>query len=394
MWRQSARPSICVATSAGPGRRLGGVVHDGRHGLGHLCAEDRAQLLGGNLVGDRRPQQHDQQLVGETAFPELDPVPDQRLAEVLARHRRQVGKLQVDVGSRGEEAVLAAVVAHDHRRVDARVRGDRRGSSCARSRRPRSGAGRPSGSRPASSSDRGENVMPTSVGQRVLTDAIGFGTVLVNKRWQTTVGRRRSDMTELPRTTDVLIVGAGPVGLTLAASLRSRGVDVVARRQGRRGGEHVAGGRDPRPDAGGAAMAIDVSDELVRRGIDRPALHGPRPRPSAADDRLRRAAHSPPVHADAAAGHHRGRAERAASTSSEAGCTARTSWRACEQDARRRDRHHGRRRDRPSLLRRRRGRHAQRGPRPGRHRLRRRQLRRSRSCSPTCTWTGSSTTPR
>jgi len=34
-------------------------------------------------------------------------------------------------------------------------------------------------------------------------------------------------MLELPRTTEVLIVGAGPVGLTLAASLQARGVDVV-----------------------------------------------------------------------------------------------------------------------------------------------------------------------
>jgi hypothetical protein len=51
-------------------------------------------------------------------------VSDERLAELLARHRGEVRKLQVDVGRRGEEAVLAAVVAHHHRRVDAGVRGN------------------------------------------------------------------------------------------------------------------------------------------------------------------------------------------------------------------------------------------------------------------------------
>jgi len=34
-------------------------------------------------------------------------------------------------------------------------------------------------------------------------------------------------MPELPRSTDVLVVGAGPAGLTLAASLEARGVNVV-----------------------------------------------------------------------------------------------------------------------------------------------------------------------
>lgn len=73
-------------------------------------------------------------------------------------------------------------------------------------------------------------------------------------------------MSELPRTTDVLVVGAGPAGLTLAASLRARGVDVVL--------------LDKAAEAANTSRAavihartlevlrgIDISDELVRRGV-------------------------------------------------------------------------------------------------------------------------------
>jgi 2-polyprenyl-6-methoxyphenol hydroxylase-like FAD-dependent oxidoreductase len=73
-------------------------------------------------------------------------------------------------------------------------------------------------------------------------------------------------MSELPSTTDVLVVGAGPVGLTLAASLEARGVDVVVLDKA----SEVA-------NTSRAAVihartlevlhAIDVSDELVRRGV-------------------------------------------------------------------------------------------------------------------------------
>lgn len=73
-------------------------------------------------------------------------------------------------------------------------------------------------------------------------------------------------MSELPRTTDVLVVGAGPAGLTLAASLQARGVDVVL--------------LDKAAEAANTSRAavihartlevlrgIDISDELVRRGV-------------------------------------------------------------------------------------------------------------------------------
>jgi 2-polyprenyl-6-methoxyphenol hydroxylase-like FAD-dependent oxidoreductase len=73
-------------------------------------------------------------------------------------------------------------------------------------------------------------------------------------------------MSELPHTTDVLIAGAGPVGLTLAASLAARGVDVVL----------VDKAAEVSTTSRAAVIhartlevlhGIDVSDELVRRGV-------------------------------------------------------------------------------------------------------------------------------
>ena len=73
-------------------------------------------------------------------------------------------------------------------------------------------------------------------------------------------------MLELPRTTEVLIVGAGPVGLTLAASLQARGVDVVvvdkAAEVATTSRAAVIHARTLE-----ALRGIDVSDELVRRGV-------------------------------------------------------------------------------------------------------------------------------
>jgi 2-polyprenyl-6-methoxyphenol hydroxylase-like FAD-dependent oxidoreductase len=73
-------------------------------------------------------------------------------------------------------------------------------------------------------------------------------------------------MFELPRRTDVLIVGAGPVGLTLAAALMARGVDAVLVDKA------VEGANTSRAAVIHARTlealhGIDVSDELVRRGI-------------------------------------------------------------------------------------------------------------------------------
>jgi len=73
-------------------------------------------------------------------------------------------------------------------------------------------------------------------------------------------------MLELPRRTDVLIVGAGPVGLTLAAALKARGIDAALVDKAAEGASTsraaVIHARTLE-----ALHGIDVSDELVRRGI-------------------------------------------------------------------------------------------------------------------------------
>src|SRR4051812_28700715 len=73
-------------------------------------------------------------------------------------------------------------------------------------------------------------------------------------------------MSELPRSTDVLIVGAGPVGLTLASALKARGVDVVlvdkAAKAATTSRAAVIHARTLE-----ALRGIDVTDELVRRGM-------------------------------------------------------------------------------------------------------------------------------
>jgi 2-polyprenyl-6-methoxyphenol hydroxylase-like FAD-dependent oxidoreductase len=73
-------------------------------------------------------------------------------------------------------------------------------------------------------------------------------------------------MSELPRTTEVLIVGAGPVGLTLAVSLQARGVDAVLLDKA---AEVAMTSRAAVIHARTLEVlhSIDVSDELVRRGV-------------------------------------------------------------------------------------------------------------------------------
>jgi len=71
---------------------------------------------------------------------------------------------------------------------------------------------------------------------------------------------------ELPRTTDVLIVGAGPVGLTLAASLEARGVEVVLLDKAAEVA-HTSRAAVIHARTLEVLGAIDVSDELVRRGV-------------------------------------------------------------------------------------------------------------------------------
>jgi 2-polyprenyl-6-methoxyphenol hydroxylase-like FAD-dependent oxidoreductase len=72
-------------------------------------------------------------------------------------------------------------------------------------------------------------------------------------------------MSELPRSTDVLIVGAGPVGLTLASSLEARGVDVTLVDKAAEGA-NTSRAAVIHARTLEALRGIDVSDELVRRG--------------------------------------------------------------------------------------------------------------------------------
>jgi 2-polyprenyl-6-methoxyphenol hydroxylase-like FAD-dependent oxidoreductase len=73
-------------------------------------------------------------------------------------------------------------------------------------------------------------------------------------------------MLELPSRTDVLIVGAGPVGLTLAAALKARGVDAALVDKAAEGA-NTSRAAVIHARTLEALRGIDVSDELVRRGI-------------------------------------------------------------------------------------------------------------------------------
>jgi 2-polyprenyl-6-methoxyphenol hydroxylase-like FAD-dependent oxidoreductase len=104
--------------------------------------------------------------------------------------------------------------------------------------------------------------MPTSVGQQVLTWRRNARIVDANKRWHSEEGDKMYD-------TDVLIVGAGPSGLTLAASLVKKGVaTTVVDRQ-------PAGANTSRAAVVNARTLevledLDVARRLVKEGIKAP----------------------------------------------------------------------------------------------------------------------------
>ena len=184
--------------------------------------------------------------------------------------------------------------------------------------------------------------------------------------------------------TDVLIVGAGPSGLTLAASLVKRGVaTTVVDRQ-------AAGANTSRAAVVNARTLevledLDVARRLVKEGIQAPRFTIRDRAPHAHPDRLQRAADRLPVLADGSPVDHREAAARSADRTRRHGHPA--------QDAdldragrRRRDGHVRRRRCHPGPLRRRRRRHPQHRARAGGHRLRGRRVRASRSSWPTSGW--------
>jgi len=76
---------------------------------------------------DRDPVRHggaQQGLQRIITLPPVEEMPHQHGADGAARHRRQVGQPEIELGRRDEELLLVAEVAHDQRRVDPRVRGD------------------------------------------------------------------------------------------------------------------------------------------------------------------------------------------------------------------------------------------------------------------------------
>ncbi|MFC4051530.1 FAD-dependent oxidoreductase [Actinomadura syzygii] len=116
--------------------------------------------------------------------------------------------------------------------------------------------------------------MPTIVGQHVLATGGGRRTVNANRRWQTVVDSEDAMSAQppaplpagLPTSTDVLVVGAGPVGLALAAALTSRGVDVVlVDRQAE--GANTSRAAVVHARTLEVLEAVGVTDELVGRGV-------------------------------------------------------------------------------------------------------------------------------
>ena len=122
--------------------------------------------------------------------------------------------------------------------------------------------------------------------------------------------------------TDVLVIGAGPTGLTLAASLVKQGVaTTVVDRQ--------AAGANTSRAAAVNARTLEVLDDLdVARRLVKEGIHAPRftirdRRPHPDPGRLQRAADRLPVLADGSAGDHRAAAPRSAAPNSAAPCSGR-----------------------------------------------------------------------
>ena len=108
----------------------------------------------------------------------------------------------------------------------------------------------------------------------------------------------------LPKKADVVVVGAGPTGLTLACTLRAADLDVLVL-------DKVAEGANTSRAAVIHARTLEVLDELditprlVAEGCHRADLHRPRPSPRPRSAGLQRPAHPVPIHPDAAPISHR-----------------------------------------------------------------------------------------
>src|SRR5262249_29932156 len=126
-----------------------------------------------------------------------------------------------EVGRGGEQLVFVAEVAHHHRRIDPGISGDRpdRGGLEAGAAEPLPGRRQDYRLGLDRRSPHVNNCRPTSV---------DIATRRAHSRGMPTsvdlpAPERNSPMND----TDVLVVGAGPTGLTVAAALATRGVRVT-----------------------------------------------------------------------------------------------------------------------------------------------------------------------
>ena len=192
--------------------------------------------------------------------------------------------------------------------------------------------------------------------------------------------------------TDVLVVGAGPTGLTLAASLINRGIATTIVDAQADGRPHLAcgGGQCPHPRSPRGPRRDAAVGQGGRPGA---AVHHPRPEPRPDEPRLQWADDRLPVHAPDPSERHGDVVERPAARAGR----IRGPFQVPDVGRAGRRRRHGdvrRRRRRPGPLRRGRRRHPQLGSRTGGHRLPRRRSTASRSSWPMSTSTARSRSRR
>src|SRR6201991_2958306 len=106
--------------------------------------------------------------------------------------------------------------------------------------------------------------MPTSVGQQLLTYEVSRRIVM-----PTSVGIQRKGIMNSSYDTDVLVVGAGPTGLTLAASLVKRGIATTIV-DGQAAGANTSRAAVVNARSLEVLEDLDVARRLVKEGVHAP----------------------------------------------------------------------------------------------------------------------------